>query len=75
MERGSGIFVDFGLEGGLEGLVGIVRAEEVGVADCAARTLVVVVNGPTGDALCPIAMDFAVRHEKSVGSESLLSEE
>jgi hypothetical protein len=33
VEGGPGVFVDFGFEGGFEGLVGVVCAEEAGVAD------------------------------------------
>ena len=40
-EGGPGFPVDLGLEGGLEGLVGIVGAEEVGVADEEALLVVV----------------------------------
>jgi len=33
VESGPGLFIDFGFESGLERFVGIIGAEEVGVAD------------------------------------------
>ena len=54
-----GVAVDFGLEGGLERLVGVVGAEEVGVADEEALLVVVGVDEPAGDAVGAVAADFA----------------
>ena len=46
--------MDLGLEGGLERLVGVVGAEEVGVADEEA-----LFDEPAGDAVGAVAADFA----------------
>lgn len=54
-----GVGVDFGAEGGLEGFVGIVLAEEVGVADVEALTVVVGIDEPASDAVGVVAADFA----------------
>ena len=54
-----GVAVDFGLEGGLERLVGVVGAEEVGVADEEALLVVVGVDEPAADAVGAVAADFA----------------
>ena len=59
IERGPGFFVDLGLEGGLERAVGIVGAEEIGVADEEAFFVVVGVDEPAGDAFGAVAADFA----------------
>lgn len=59
VEGGPGVGVDFGLEGGLEGLVGVVGAEEVGVADEEGFFVVVGVDEPAGDAVGAVAPDFA----------------
>ena len=48
-----------GLEGGLERLVGIARAEEVGVADEEALLVVVGIDEPAGDAVGAVAADLA----------------
>ena len=58
-ERGPGFRVDLGLESGLERAVGIVRAEEIGVADEEALFVVVGVNEPAGNAIGAVAADFA----------------
>ena len=51
-EAFPGFLVDFGLEGGLEGLVGVARrAGEVGVADEEAFAVVFGVQHPAGDSL------------------------
>ena len=50
MEGLPGLVVDLGLERGLEALVGVVGAEEVGVADEEALLVVVGVDEPAGDA-------------------------
>ena len=49
--RRPGFLVDLGLERRLQRLVGIVRAEEVGVADEEALLVVVGVDEPAGDAV------------------------
>ena len=54
-----GFFVDLGLEGGLERLVGVVCPEEVGMADEETLFVVVGVDKPAGDALGPVAAHFA----------------
>ena len=59
VERGPGFFVDLGLERGLERFVGIVRAEEIGVADEEALFVVVGIDEPAGDAVGAVAADFA----------------
>jgi hypothetical protein len=55
VEALPGFLVDLGLEGGLERLVGVVGAEEVGVADEEALFVVVGVDEPAGDALGAVA--------------------
>ena len=59
-----GVLVDLGAEGGLQGLVGVASAQEVGVADEEALLVVVGVDEPAGDALRPVAAHLA-----SVGVE------
>jgi hypothetical protein len=59
VERRPGVFVDLGLEGGLERLVGILGAEEIGVADEEALFVVVGVDEPAGDALGAVAAHLA----------------
>ena len=59
MERRPGFCVDLGFERGLQRAVGIVRAEEVGVADEEAFFVVVGVDEPAGDAVGAVADDFA----------------
>ena len=59
VERGPGIFVDFGLESGFQGFVGIVGAEKVGVADEEGLFVVVGVDEPAGDAVSVVGADFA----------------
>ena len=59
VEGFPGSSVDLGLEGGLERLVGVVGAEEVGVADEEALLVVVGVDEPAGDAVGVVAADFA----------------
>ena len=51
--------VDLGFERGLQRAVGIVGAEEVGVADEEAFFVVVGVDEPAGDAVGAVADDFA----------------
>ena len=51
VEGRPGFGVDLGSEGGLEGLVGVVGAEEVGLADEEALLVVVGVDEPAGDAV------------------------
>ena len=59
VERRPGVGVDLGFEGGLEGLVGVTGAEEVGVADEEALLVVVDVDEPAGDALRAVGADLA----------------
>lgn len=59
VEGGPGFGVDIGFEGGFEGFVGVVLAEEVGVADEEALAVVVGVDEPAGDAVGSVAADFA----------------
>jgi len=59
IERGPGFLVDLGLESGLERAVGVVRAEEIGVADEEALFVVVGVDEPAGNAIGAVAADFA----------------
>ena len=71
MERRPGVGVDLGLEGGLEGLVGVAGAEEIGVSDEKALFVVVGVDEPAGDAFRAVGADLAgVRMEDvyAVGS-------
>ena len=49
VERLPGFLIDFGLEGGFEALVGVVLAEEVGLAHEEAFAVVVAVDEPAGD--------------------------
>ena len=55
VERFPGFFVDLGFEGGLERRVGIVGAQEIGVADEEALFVVVGVDEPAGDAFGAVA--------------------
>lgn len=59
VERRPGVSVNFRLERGLEGFVGVVCAQEVGVADEEAFFVVVGVDEPAGDAFGAVAADFA----------------
>ncbi len=59
IERGPCFFIDLGLEGGFERAVGVVRAEEIGVADKEALFVVVGVDEPAGNAVGAVAADFA----------------
>ena len=58
MEGFPGFLVDLGFEGGLEGFVGVVGAEEVGVADEEALLVVVGVYEPAGDAVGVVATNL-----------------
>src|SRR5689334_4619537 len=49
VERGPGICIDFGFKGGLECLIGIVRPEEVGVADEETLLAVIGIDEPAGE--------------------------
>ena len=51
--------VNFGLQRSLQGAVGVVGAEEVGMADEEASFVVVGIDEPTGNAVGPVANDFA----------------
>jgi hypothetical protein len=53
VEALPGVLVDLGLQRGLERLVGVVGAEEIGVADEEALLVVVGVDEPAGDAVGP----------------------
>ena len=55
VERRPGFLVDLGLQRRLQRAVGIVRAEEVGVADEEALFVVVGVDEPAGDAVGAVA--------------------
>ena len=57
-ERRPGFLVDLGLQRGLERLVRIARAEEVGVADEEALLVVVGIDEPAGDAVGAVAADL-----------------
>src|ERR1700733_11104469 len=59
VESGPGVFVDLGFQRGLEGLVGVVRAWEVGVAGEEAFLVVLGIEEPAGDAVGSVAADFA----------------
>ena len=59
VQRCPGVGVDLGFERGLERLVGIVGAEEVGVAHEKVFLVVVGVDEPTGDPFRPVAAHFA----------------
>lgn len=58
-QGGPGVFVDFGAEAGFEGGVGVVGAEEVGLADEEALFVIVGVDEPAGDAFGAVGTDFA----------------
>ena len=66
MKRFPGFPVDFGLESSLEGFVGVVGAEEVGMADEEAFLVVVGVNEPASDAIGAIATDFSCAGDKDI---------
>jgi len=51
VEARPGLFVDLGLEGGLERLVGVVGAEKIGLANEKALLVIVGVDEPAGVAL------------------------
>ena len=55
LQRRPGFCVDLGLQRRLQRAVGIVRAEEVGVADEEALFVVVGVDEPAGDAVGAVA--------------------
>ena len=59
IQRFPGFLVDFGFEGGFQGFVRVIRAEEVGVADEEAFFVVVGVDEPAGDAVGAVAADFS----------------
>ena len=58
MEGFPGFLVDFGFEGGLEGFVGVVGAEEVGVAHEEAFLVVVGIDEPTSNAIGVVAANL-----------------
>lgn len=51
--------MDFGLEGGLGGFVGIAGAEKIGMADEEAFFVVIGIDEPAGDAFGSAGADFA----------------
>jgi len=59
VESCPGFFVDLGLEGGFEGLIGVTCAQEVGVADEEAFHIVVGIDEPAGDAFGAVTADLA----------------
>jgi len=59
VKGGPGFFVDFGFQRCLEGAVGVVLAEELGVPDEEAFFVVVGIHEPAGDAVGAVAADFA----------------
>src|SRR5579872_968274 len=59
IERRPGLLVDLRLERCLEALVGVVRAQEIGVADEEALLVVVGVDEPGGDAVGIVRADGA----------------
>src|SRR5713101_5004422 len=59
VQGGPGRLVDLGLERGLQRAVGVVRPQEVGVADEEALLVVVGVDEPAGDAVGPVTAHFA----------------
>ena len=59
VEALPGFLVDLGLEGRLQRLVGVVGAEEIGVADEEAFLVVVGVDEPAGDAFGAVGLDLA----------------
>src|SRR5262245_21389874 len=71
VQRGPGFFVNLGFEGGLEGAVAIVRAEEVSVAKEEAPFVVVGVDEPAGDTFGSVATHFAGVWMKDIHSVDL----
>ncbi len=59
VKRGPSGFVDVGLEGAFEFVVGLVGSGEVGVTDEEALAVVVGVNEPAGDVVGGVATDLA----------------
>src|SRR5271166_894659 len=59
VQRLPGLLVDFGLQRGLERLVGVVSAQEVGMADEEALLVIVCVDEPAGDTVGAVAAHFA----------------
>ena len=59
VQRCPGFCVDLRFQGGFQRFVGIVGAEEVGLADEEAFFVVVGVDEPAGDAVGAVAVDFA----------------
>ena len=58
MKRFPGFLVDFGFEGGLEGFVGIVGAEEICVPDEKALVVVIGIDKPARNIVGIVAPDF-----------------
>ena len=59
MQALPGILVDLGLEGGFQGLVGIVGAQEVGLTDKEAFLVIVRIHKPAGDVIGLAGADLA----------------
>ena len=59
VERCPGFLIDLGLQRRLERLVGVVRAQEIGVTDEETLLVIVGVDEPAGDALGAVAADLA----------------
>ena len=55
----QGLLVDLGLQRRLERLVGVIRSQEIGVADEEALLVIVGIDKPAGDALGAVAADLA----------------
>ena len=58
IQRGPGFFVDLGLECGLERTIGVVRAQEVGVADEETFLVIISVDEPARNSLWTVATHF-----------------
>ena len=68
VESGPCVFVDLGLEGGFQSLVGVVCTQEVGMADEEAFLVVVGIDKPASNALGTIAADLAGVRVKNIYS-------
>src|SRR5713101_7042255 len=71
VQGGPGRVVDLGLERGLQRAVGVVGAEEVGVADEEALLVVVGVDEPAGDAVGPVAAHLAADGVEDINAVDL----
>src|SRR5262245_34069182 len=68
VQRSPRVGIDFGFERGSEGAVGIVLAEEIGVADEETFFVVVGVDEPAGDAFGGVTADLASGRVKYIHS-------